>query len=77
MSPPLSPLRAANQAIERVGIRIWAADPEMCFVQVKQQFSFANVTNSETKFSYVAQHLEQKYAMELLDVLIAPQKVVK
>ncbi|XP_033231558.1 uncharacterized protein LOC117182579 [Belonocnema kinseyi] len=70
-----SDLREIFPSIHRVAVRLpafWPDDPEMWFVQIEQQFLLAGITSEDTKFSYVAGHLEPKYAAEVRDILTNP-----
>lgn len=70
-----SDLSAVLPSINRVAVRLppfWSDDPEMWFVQIEQQFLLAGITSEDTKFSYVAGHLEPKYAAEVRDILTNP-----
>lgn len=62
-------------SVDRIAVRVppfWPADPELWFAQVENQFALAGVTADDTKFHYVAGHLDAKYASEVRDVLTKP-----
>jgi hypothetical protein len=65
----------AISVINRVGIRVppfWPEKPALWFAQLEGQFALSNITQDATKFYYVISHLDNKYAAEVEDVIIAP-----
>ncbi|XP_022198462.2 uncharacterized protein LOC111055518 [Nilaparvata lugens] len=67
-------------SVNRVAVRIppfWPADPELWFAQIENQFTLANITSDDTKFSYVAGNLDSKYAAEVRDILTRPPTTMK
>lgn len=72
--PPVPPVQPAP-AVDRVAIRLppfWPADPQLWFCQIENQFAIAGLTSDDTKFGYVAGNLDQKYAVEVRDILLDP-----
>lgn len=64
-----------STSVDRIAISIppfWSADSELWFAQIENQFLLADVTTDETKFSYVASHLDVKYAAEVRGILTKP-----
>lgn len=61
--------------INRISVKIppfWPIDPELWFSQIENQFALAGISADETKFNYVAGHLDAKYAAEVRDILTNP-----
>ncbi|KAM7306582.1 uncharacterized protein ISCGN_010285 [Ixodes scapularis] len=50
----------------------WAADPELWFAQVEQEFARRNITAQMTKFREVVTSLSSAEAMEVRDIVISP-----
>jgi hypothetical protein len=53
----------------------WPSSPALWFAQVENLFSIADVTDEQTRFSYVVSHLEQQIAQEVEDIIINPPDV--
>jgi hypothetical protein len=69
-----------NNNLNRIAVRIppfWPTDPELWFSQIENQFALAGITSDETKFNYVAGHLDAKYAAEVRDILTKPPATEK
>ena len=62
--------------INRVGIRVppfWPENPAMWFAQLEGQFALSNITQDATKLYYVISQLDNKYAVEVEDVITNPR----
>lgn len=58
--------------LERVSVRIppfWAADLELWFVQIENQFSIAGITTDATEFSYLTGNLDAQYSNNIVVLL--------
>jgi hypothetical protein len=53
----------------------WPSSPALWFAQVENLFTIADVTDEQTRFSYVVSHLEQQIAQEVEDIIIKPPDV--
>lgn len=74
-STATTPSQQGYPACDRIAVRLppfWADDPEIWFAQIENQFLLAGVISEDTKFSYVAGHLDQRYAAEVRDILTNP-----
>uniref|UniRef100_A0A6P7G8S3 Uncharacterized protein LOC114334956 n=1 Tax=Diabrotica virgifera virgifera TaxID=50390 RepID=A0A6P7G8S3_DIAVI len=47
-------------------------DPEIWFLQVKNQFTLANIKSDATKFNYIVANLETAYISEVRDIIVPP-----
>lgn len=78
MPPPtVAPRQQTADAenVSRISVKVppfWPADPDLWFAQLEQQFQVAGISNSDTKFAYVAGNLDQRYASEVRDILLNP-----
>jgi hypothetical protein len=62
-------------AINRVGMRVqhfWPEKPGVWFAQLEGQFALSNIMQDVTKFYYVISQLDNKYAVEVEDVITNP-----
>lgn len=50
----------------------WPDHPDVWFAQVEAQFKIAGITADETKYGYVAGHLDSRWAQEVRDILVNP-----
>ncbi|XP_068617431.1 uncharacterized protein [Battus philenor] len=69
--------RNADGAVSvfKVGVKIppfWPEEPTLWFAQVEGQFQVSGITSDATKFYHVISQLEQQYAAEVKDIIIAP-----
>jgi hypothetical protein len=67
--------RAQASNIDRVALRLpnfWAERPELWFSRAEIQFTLAGITCDSTKFGYVVNQLEDRYAIEVEDVIRNP-----
>jgi hypothetical protein len=61
--------------INRVGIQVppfWPEKPAVWFEQLEGQFALSNITQDAMKFYYVISQLDNKYAVEVMDVITNP-----
>lgn len=62
-------------SVERVSIKLppfWPEKPTLWFLQVESQFTLNHIVADQTKFNYVCAHLENRYALEVEDILENP-----
>lgn len=70
-----APTPISSPMVARISPKIpsfWAANPELWFAQVEAQFFLAGITDNKTKYSYVISSLEQRFAMEVQDIISQP-----
>lgn len=61
--------------VSRVNIRVppfWAEKPALWFSQLESQFNLNGITQDNTKFWYVVAQLDNKYALEVEDIITTP-----
>lgn len=59
----------------RVGVRIppfWVEEPAVWFAQIEHSFLLSGIKDDDTKFYYVTSNLENRYAAEVKDIIVAP-----
>lgn len=59
----------------RVGVRLppfWREDPAIWFRQIECNFAISAIKDDETKYNYVIAQLENRYAAEVRDIIVAP-----
>lgn len=74
MSKPETP------ELSKVGVRVppfCPDDPALWFAQVEGQFVLAGITADSTKFYYITAQLEQRYALEVKDIITNPPETEK
>ncbi|KAJ2947652.1 hypothetical protein O0L34_g17455 [Tuta absoluta] len=75
--PNDGPGSTTQSDIFHVGVRIptfWPEKPALWFAQVEGNFALSKITKDETKFNYVISQLDQRYAAEVEDIIVAPPK---
>jgi hypothetical protein len=50
----------------------WAERPAVWFAQAEAQFTLAGISTDKTKFYYVISQLDQRYAVEVEDIITSP-----
>jgi hypothetical protein len=50
----------------------WAERPAVWFAQAEAQFTLAGISSEKTKFYYVISQLDQRYAVEVEDIITSP-----
>ncbi|XP_071439031.1 uncharacterized protein [Hetaerina americana] len=71
-TPPLS--------VDRIAVRLpkfWAERPELWFSRAEIQFRLSGITCDDTQFGYVVNQLEDRYAIEVEDVITNPPSTGK
>lgn len=69
---------AITPAVSRLAVRLppfWPNNPALWFAQVEANFFYSGVTADATKFALVVSQLEQQYAAEVQDIVVAPPEV--
>ncbi|XP_046402553.1 uncharacterized protein LOC124168383 [Ischnura elegans] len=65
----------AGSMLDRVAVRVppfWPEKPALWFAQLEGQFRLRGITQDDTKFWYVVSHLENRYALEVEDIITDP-----
>ncbi|XP_046384953.1 uncharacterized protein LOC124155278 [Ischnura elegans] len=68
-------LSSVPASVDHVAVRLpnfWAERPELWFSRVEIQLALAGITSDTTKFSYVVNQLEDRYAIEVEDIIRNP-----
>ncbi|XP_025831525.1 uncharacterized protein LOC112904785 [Agrilus planipennis] len=63
-------------SIDRVTVKVpqfIAADPELWFSILESSFVASGITQDSTKFGYAVSGLDQKYAVEVRDIILKPR----
>lgn len=69
-----------ERGVFKVGVRIppfWPEEAALWFAQMEGQFVLSGITADSTKFYYVISQLENKYAIEVKDIINSPPSVNK
>lgn len=68
---------SSASSINQVSIKVPTfipADPELWFVMLESIFYIAGITQDSTKFGHVLDALDQRYILEVRDVLLRPRE---
>lgn len=63
------------QAVAAVGVKLpdfWKTDPEMWFAQAEAQFTLANITRDDTKYSHIVAKVDQTVICHIADLVHRP-----
>ncbi|XP_025835993.1 uncharacterized protein LOC112906301 [Agrilus planipennis] len=67
---------SAATSIDRVSVKVPAfipSDPELWFSVLESSFNAAGIVQDNTKFWYALSGLDQKYALEVRDIIVKPR----
>lgn len=71
-------LKTSETQVCKVAAKIppfWPHKPAIWFATVEAQFEIAGITADSTKYNYLIGNLDQKYALEVEDIIIKPPAI--
>ena len=70
----------SSKDLYRVSVKVppfWPDKPALWFAQLEGQFALSNITTDDTKFYHVIAQLENRYAVEVEDIITKPPSTNK
>lgn len=70
-----APVPATSTQVDKISIRVppfWPEKPALWFSQLEAQFQLNHITSDATMFWHVISQLENKYALEVEDIILTP-----
>lgn len=67
--------RSTKPSVDRTNVKVppfWPEKPSLWFAQLEGQFVLNGIKNDATKYYYVSANLDNRYAMEVEDILLNP-----